>query len=245
VKDNIIRIAMWSGPRNISTAMMRSFEARGDTYVTDEAFYSHYLLKTGIDHPGRNEIIAGHESDWKIVVEWLTGSVPGQKLIWYQKHMAHHMLPNIDIEWTTGFRNCFLIREPREVLISYTKKRESVELKDTGFQQQVKLFDYISESTGVIPAVVDAKDVLEHPESILSQLCEYFDIDFTDEMLKWEPGLRETDGVWAKHWYDSVEKTTGFGEYRPKSESVPSDLEPLLEQCRHFYSLLHNRRIRP
>ena len=243
--DKTIRIAMWSGPRNISTAMMRSFEARGDTFVTDEAFYSHYLMKTGIDHPGRNEIIAGHESDWKIVVEWLSGSVPGGKPIWYQKHMAHHMLPNINMEWTNGFRNCFLIREPREVLLSYTKKRESIDLKDTGFQRQVDLFDYISKSTGVMPAVVDAKDVLEHPESMLSQLCDYFGIEFTHEMLQWEPGLRETDGIWAKHWYDSVEGSTGFGEYRPKSDSVPPDLEPLLEQCRHFYSLLHNRRIRP
>ena len=236
---------MWSGPRNISTAMMRSFEARGDAYVTDEAFYSHYLLKTGMKHPGRDEIISGHESDWKKVVEWLTGSVPGGKPIWYQKHMAHHMLPNIDMEWTNSFRNCFLIREPREVLLSYAKKRESVELKDTGFQQQAELFDYITESSGEAPAVVDAKDLLEHPESILSQLCDYFDIGFTDEMLHWEPGLRETDGIWAKHWYDSVKVTTGFAEYRPKPDSVPRDLEPLLEQCRRFYFLLHNRRIRP
>ena len=155
------------------------------------------------------------------------------------------MVPNIEMEWTHGFRNCFLIREPREMLLSYIKKMESVELKDTGFQRQVELFNYIGESTGKIPAVVDAKDVLEHPESMLSQLCDYFEIEFTDQMLRWEPGLRKTDGIWAKHWYDSVEGSTGFGEYKLKSDSLPAELEPLLEQCRHYYSQLHNRRIRP
>jgi len=240
-----IKIAMWSGPRNISTAMIRSFEARGDTYVTDEPFYSHYLLKTGIEHPGRIEVIDEHESNWKKVVEWLSGSTPEGKPIWYQKHMAHHMLPNIDMEWSKGIRHCFLIREPSEVLLSYTKKIESVELKDTGFQQQVELFDYLSENTGVIPAVVDARDVLEHPEAMLSKLCKYFNIDFTNEMLHWEQGTRETDGVWAKYWYDSVEKSTGFRKYEPESESLPAELESLLEQCRQYYSLLHARRIRP
>jgi len=242
--DSPIRIAMWSGPRNISTAMMRSFEARGDSYVTDEPLYSHYLYETGTDHPMRDEIIATYDYDWHEVVDWISGPVPNGKKIWYQKHMAHHLLPHIERTWIKSFQNCFLIREPKEVLLSYNKKRETVNLEDLGYRQQTELFDFLKTSAGKSPAVIDSRDLLENPRKILTLLCENVGIEFTEEMLEWKPGLRDTDGIWAKHWYDSVEESTGFGKYQPKSEELPPEFDSLLEECRKYYKKLWEVRIR-
>lgn len=242
--DSPVRIAMWSGPRNISTALMRSFEARGDSFVTDEPLYSHYLYETGIDHPMRDEIIATYDYDWHKVIDWLGGPVPNDKKIWYQKHMSHHLLPHIDREWIRSFQNCFLIREPKEVLLSYNKKRETVSLEGLGYRQQSELFDFLKVATGNSPAVIDSRDVLENPNEILTLLCENIGIEFTEEMLEWKPGLRETDGIWAEHWYDSVKETTGFGKYQPNPEKLPSEFDSLLEECRSYYKKLWEVRIR-
>lgn len=238
-----IRIAMWSGPRNISTAMMRSFEARGDSFVTDEPLYSYYLHETRADHPMRDEIIATYDFDRQKVVDWLSGPVPNEKNIWYQKHMAHHLLPNIDNSWIKNFQNCFLIREPKEVLLSYNKMRETVNLEGLGYRQQTDLFDFIKTYTGEIPAVIDSQDVLENSRKILALLCENIGIEFKEDMLEWKPGLRDTDGVWAEHWYNSVKETTGFGKYQPKTEELPSEYDSLLEECREFYNKLWEVRI--
>ena len=234
---------MWSGPRSISTAIMRSFEARGDSFVTDEPLYSHYLRETGADHPMRDEIIATYDYDWHKVVDWLSGPIPNDKNIWYQKHMAHHLLPHIDRIWIMGFHNCFLIREPEEVLLSYSKKRETVGLEGLGYRQQSELFEFIKTQTGEIPAVIDSRDVLENPRTILMLLCENIGIEFAEDMLEWKQGLRDTDGIWAKHWYDSVKKTTGFGNYQPKSEELPSGFYSLLEECKEYYNKLREVRI--
>jgi len=242
--NNPIRIAMWSGPRNISTAMMRSFEARGDAAVTDEPLYSHFLHETGKNHPMRDEIIATYDYDWRKVVDRLGGPVPNDKKIWYQKHMSHHLLPHIDKEWIKNFRNCFLIREPKEVLLSYSKKRETVNMEGLAYRQQWEIFEFIKTYTEEIPVVIDSRDVLENPQKILSLLCERLDIDFTEDMLEWKPGLRKTDGIWAIHWYDAVKKTSGFGKYQQRTEELPPEFDSLLEECREYYNTLWEVRIR-
>ena len=165
------RIAMWSGPRNISTAMMRSFEARGDCAVTDEPFYAAYLSRTGLDHPMREEVIASQSCDPEAVAAVLLGPAPGGKPIWYQKHMTLHMLEAFDLGWMARVTNAFLVREPKSVLASYAAKRARVTLADIGFVQQHELFDRAADQIGMPPAVVDAADILADPGTVLEKLC--------------------------------------------------------------------------
>jgi len=234
---------MWSGPRNISTAMMRSFGNRSDAVVVDEPLYAHYLLASGAEHPGREEVIARHETDWRKVVGELTGPVPGGKRVWYQKHMAHHLLPGMDRAWIAGLTNCFLIREPREVITSFVKVVERPTALDLGLPQQVELFEAERGRTGRVPPVVDSRDILKDPRGVLTGLCEAVGVDFDEAMLRWPPGPRATDGVWAKHWYASVEQSTGFGPYTPKDEPVPRGLEGVYEECRALYEQLAAHRL--
>jgi hypothetical protein len=239
-------IAMWSGPRNISTAMMRSWGNRDDTFVVDEPLYAHYLLATGRPHPGAQEVIAHYDTDWRKVVALLTGPVPEGKSIFFQKHMTHHLLPDMDRGWLLQLTNCFLTRHPREVLASYLEVEGAPEprLEDLGLEQQVDIFELVRRQTGTLPAVVDAADVVADPRRILGLLCETLRLPFTDRMLSWPAGPRETDGIWAKHWYASVEKSTSF-EARPhKPRPIPSRLMPLYEQCEDFYHQLHEHRLR-
>ncbi len=247
-----VRIAMWSGPRNISTAMMRAWGSRPDTFVTDEPLYAHYLLKTGLDHPGREEVIARHETDVGRVVAWLTGPVPEGRRIWFQKHMTHHMLPEIDRAWlwggeggAGGFRHAFLIRDPAEVLVSLAKVTPNPRIEDTGLAQQVELFEEARRRGGRTPPVVDAADVLRNPRPMLEALCRGLDVPFDARMLAWEKGPRATDGVWARHWYGVVETTTGFGPYVPRRERPPERLAGLLAECRGFYERMHRERLQP
>jgi Sulfotransferase domain len=238
-----LRVAMWSGPRNISTALMRSWENRPDTAVVDEPLYAHYLARTGLDHPGAAEVIATHEPDWRKAVEALLGNVPGGKGIFYQKHMAHHLLPEIDRDWFGSLNHAFLIRDPREMITSLAKILGDVTPESTGLPQQVEIFSWVRARTGRTPAVVDARDVLDDPRRILTLLCESLGVPFTEAMLSWPPGRRGTDGVWAKHWYGSVEKTTSFQPYTPKPEHVPDHLSGLLETCQSYYDLLYTERL--
>jgi Sulfotransferase domain len=240
-----VRIAMWSGPRNISTAMMRSWGSRPDTVVCDEPLYAHYLKQTGLKHPIADEIIAHHETDWRQIVEGLLGPLPTGKSIFYQKHMTHHLLPEMQFQWLEQAVNCFLIREPKEMLTSLLKVLPNPTLDETGLPQQVRLFEFVAEHTGRTPAVLDAKDVLEHPETMLRKLCEAVGVEFLPAMLEWEAGPRATDGIWARHWYGSVEKSTTFQPYRPKNEEVPQAESYLLHQCEVMYRELHERRLRP
>jgi len=238
-----IRIAMWSGPRNISTALMRSWGSRPDTFVTDEPLYAHYLRETGAPHPGREEVLRAHDSDWRRVTAWLSGPIPQGRAIWYQKHMAHHLLPHIGTGWLERMTNCFLIREPREMLTSLVRVIPEPTLSDTGLPQQWDLFQREWDRTGSRPPVLDARDVLEDPRAMLDRLCEAVGVSFRPEMLSWAPGPRETDGVWARHWYEAVERSTGFEPYRPRVESVPARLERLLEECQALYTRLHRHRL--
>jgi hypothetical protein len=239
-----IRIAMWSGPRNISTAMMRAWGNRPDTFVVDEPFYASYLKATGKQHPGADEVIAAGEIDWQKVIACLTGPVlPSGKSIFFQKQIAHHLLPEVDREWLSAVTNCFLIRDPREVIASYVKKREDPALEDLGFMQQAEIFDFVREHTNAIPPIVDAKDVLENPERILRLLCQAIGVEFSESMLSWPPGLHETDGIWAKYWYGEVAKTTSFQPYRASDYRVPERLRETYERCRECYERLYKNRL--
>lgn len=234
---------MWSGPRNISTAMMRAWGNRADTFVVDEPFYAFYLNATGKKHPGADEVIAHGETDWRNVVEQLTGDVSGGKRIYFQKQMTHHLLPEIDRQWIVDLTNCFLIRDPREVISSYIKKNPEPTLEDLGFVQQQKIFDFVRDKTGIVPPVVDAKDVLQNPERMLRLLCDAVGVEFDRAMLSWPPGLRETDGIWAKYWYDEVARSTSFQPYRPKNQPVPDRLREIYERCRECYERLYEHRL--
>jgi hypothetical protein len=241
--EGSLRIAMWSGPRNISTALMRAWGSRADTFVCDEPLYAHYLVRTRLPHPGADEVIARHETDWRKVVTWLTGPVPEGKRIFYQKQMTHHLLPEIDRRWLAELQHCFLIREPREMLTSLRHFIPQPRLEDTGLPQQLEIFEAERRRLGRTPPVVDARDVLQSPRAMLAALCGALDVPFDEAMLRWQPGPRETDGVWAKHWYGQVEKTTTFGPYRTKDEPVPAELNALLAECEALYTELHRQRI--
>jgi Sulfotransferase domain len=238
-----LRIAMWSGPRNISTAMMRSFEARGDTAVSDEPFYAAYLRRTGIDHPLRDAVIASQPTDWREAAATVTGPIPQGRPIWYQKHMTLHMLPEFGRAWMRKVTNAFLIRDPEAVLASYAERRDAVTLEDIGFVQQRELFDAQADQRGRAPPVVDAADILTAPGSILEKLCAALGISYTSAMLRWPAGRRSTDGVWAPAWYQAVEKSTGFSPLKPASE-LPARLRSLADQARPHYDALARYRLR-
>ena len=238
------RIAMWSGPRNISTAMMRSFEARGDCAVSDEPFYAVYLQRTGSDHPMRDEVIASQALDPRVVASMLTGPIPDDKPVWYQKHMTLHMIEGVDRHWMSQVRNAFLIREPAAVLASYASKRADVTLPDIGFVQQRELFDQEADRLGAAPPVVDAADILADPGRTLALLCEALGIRYTPAMLHWPKGRRRTDGVWAPAWYAAVENSTGFAA--PSSKEAPAlsaHHQSLAEQAQPHYDALAKHRL--
>ena len=237
------RSAMWSGPRNISSAMMRSWGNRPDTLVCDEPLYAHYLRQTRVPHPGADEVLRSQENDWRKVVAWLTEFEPPGKAIFYQKHMTHHLLPEIDRGWLDGLTNAFLIREPREVVTSFIKIAGTPKLEETGLPQQLDIFKWVRARTGRTPPVIDSRDVLENPRRLLRLLCDSLDVDFTESMLSWPPGPRDTDGVWAKHWYDAVLKSTTFQAYKPKDDPVPPHLAGVLREAEEIYEQLYECRI--
>jgi hypothetical protein len=234
---------MWSGPRNISTALLRSWGNRPDTFVCDEPLYAHYLRVTGLPHPGAAEVIRHHESDWRKVVAWLTGDVPEGKTIFYQKHMTHHLLPEIERGWLDRVDNAFLIRRPREVIPSLAKVLPNPRLEDTGYPQQWEIFCRVRQRSGRTPAVLDARDVLDNPKRLLTLLCQSLGVPFLDAMLSWPAGPRPTDGVWAPYWYEAVLKSTRFGPYRPKDELLPQHLHGLLAEAEDIYHRLYEHRL--
>jgi len=238
-----VRIAMWSGPRNISTAMMRSWEARPDTVVWDEPLYAHYLQATGIDHPGREEIITHHETDRAAVIAQLHGPVPDGTSVFYQKHMAHHLLSGMDVAWIDELTNCFLIRNPREMIASLAKVIADPDIEQTGLPQQVDLFERVRRTGGEVPPVIDSRDVLTDPAGVLEALCARLGVPWTASMLTWPAGPRSTDGVWAKHWYAAVDRSTGFEPYRPREITLTGGLTDLAERCDDLYRRLHEHRI--
>lgn len=238
-----LRLAVWSGPRNLSTALMRSFENRADTIVVDEPLYAHYLAETGLDHPLRSEVIAAGETDWRRVAERLSGPLEPGVRCFYQKHMAHHLLPHIERDWLSRLTHVFLIREPRAVLASLHAKWPDPRLVDTGLPQQVELFDRTLQETGQAPAVIDSDELLRDPRAVLMKLCERVGLEFDESMLEWPAGKRDSDGVWAAHWYAAVEASTGFGPPRREHTDLPRSLEPLAEECEALHARLTPYRI--
>lgn len=234
---------MWSGPRNISTAMMRSWGSRADTHVTDEPFYANYLRETGVDHPGRDEVCSSDTASWQEVAGRLTGPVPDGKPIWFQKHMSHHLLPGMEGDWLEELTHAFLIRDPALVIASFSKVVEDPDLSDLGLVQQQSLFERVRDRTGRIPPVIDAEDVLRNPRAILERLCASLGVPFDQAMLHWEPGPRATDGIWAKHWYGSVEKSTGFEPWTPRTVDLDARGRALEKRCRPHYDALAVHRI--
>ncbi len=229
------RIAMWSGPRNLSTALMRSFGNRSDCFVWDEPFYGAYLHLTGIEHPMRDQILAACENDWRLVRDACLGRERDGKSVFYQKHMTHHMVPGIDREWLGQVSNVFLIRHPARVVASYAAKREDPTLADLGFVQQVELFELASQSGDAL--VVDAEDILRDPRAMLGLLCARLGLEFEEGMLSWPAGARLDDGVWGKHWYGAVERSTGFAA--PKNEYLGNiEMQALVEQAIPYYGRL-------
>lgn len=233
----VTRVAMWSGPRNVSTALMRSFGARADTLVVDEPLYAHYLDVTGLDHPGRAEILASQPRRWQDVAAALTGPLPVGVDVHYQKHMTHHLLPDIGREWLGELANAYLIRDPAHVVASYAKVRGEPTLADLGFTQQAEIFRAYG------GPVVDAADLLRDPAGVLAKLCAALGIDWDRAMLSWPSGPRDTDGVWAPHWYANVESSTGFAAYDPSPAVVPDRLRHLVDAARPYYDELHAHRL--
>ncbi|MGB5953020.1 MAG: HAD family hydrolase [Ornithinimicrobium sp.] len=242
----VTRVAMWSGPRNISTAMMRAWENREDTAVVDEPFYAAYLDRTGLDHPGREDVIASQPTTFSDVVDELRAMAGGDtdgSGVAYSKQMSHHMLPDDDLSWTGDFGNVLLLRDPAEVVASYVKSRESCEPDDIGIPQQERLWQEWQRAGEYVP-VIDAADFLRDPEAHLRWVCDWLGIEFSADMLSWPPGPRDSDGVWAPHWYDAVHASTGFAEPRPRDIALDDHDAAVAEACRPAYEMLHEHRLR-
>ncbi len=229
---------MWSGPRTVSTALMRAWENRPDTVVADEPLYAFYLARTGLDHPGREEVLRSQPTGWRDVIRALT-SGPLPAAICYQKHMTHHLLPEVDRAALAPLRHAFLIRDPAGLLASYARVRATPTLDDLGLWQQAGIYERFG------GPVLDSRDLLEHPEAMLRALCRSLDVPFCPEMLSWPAGPRDSDGVWAPYWYQSVWRSTGFGPYRPPAGALPDPLAALAEQCQPWYQRLHAYRLMP
>ncbi len=227
----MINIFMWSGPRNISTALMRSFENRTDTKVYDEPFYSYYLKNTNLDHPMKEEIINTYPFDEKEIINLITENDDNYK-IFYQKHMTHHILDETNLEWINKGLNCFLIRDPAKVIVSYIKKNTLRSIKDTGFEKLYQIFNSLKSKK---PIVINSDYLLENPEKYLKILCKKLNLSFDEKMLNWPKGFRDTDGIWSKVWYQDVISTTTFNPNSKKKYNVPKDFENIYKKCLEIY----------
>ena len=242
-----IRIAMWSGPRNISTAMMRSWGSRADTAVMDEPFYAAYLAATGLPHPMRDEVIAAHPTDWAAIAQDCATReyrVRDGVAVVYQKHMCQHMIDGAPRGWMARVRHAFLIRPPAEVAASFSDRWEEMRADDLGFARQAELYAHVCHLTGTAPPVLEARDVLSDPEGMLRALCRALGVGFDPAMLAWAPGARPTDGVWAAHWYAAVMRSTGFAPPR-QTRPLPAALRPIVEACQPHYDQLAAARLMP
>ena len=239
-----IRIAMWSGPRNISTAMMRSFGARDDCAVSDEPFYGAFLKSSGEDHPLGRETIDAMDCDWQSILQTQSGPTPDGADLWYQKHMPHHMVGPISIEDMPGHRHAFLIRAPERVVASYRKKNELRRPEMLGFAQLRRYFEFERERTGEVPPVVDSDDILTNPAGVLKRLCAALKISWDPSMLSWEVGPHPEDGIWGAHWYDKVNASTGFGEAPDQMPRLDGEYAWVADACREDYEALARHRLR-
>ena len=238
-----LRLAMWSGPRNISTAMMRSFENRSDCVVSDEPLYAAFLKQTGLNHPGADEVIADGECDWRKVTDYLTGPISENKTVWYQKHMSHHLLPGMNHDWIYKLNNIFLIRNPNAVVASYIKSRAEIAPEDIGLFQQAELYDELH-NAGQSPIVIDSNDFLTNPKYYLQALCAQYNFPFEEAMLNWPQGPRDSDGIWAKYWYKSVWNSTGFESRPDQTIHLNKEHQIIANFCMPAYEKLYEKRVK-
>jgi len=231
------RIAMWSGPRNISTAMMRSWENREDTKVVDEPFYAYYLKESGIEHPMFEEVINNQPTCWQDIVETLTMREIEED-IYYQKHMTHHIFDNGDLSWTKEVKNCFLIRDPLYVVNSYAQKRSDVSIEDIGIKRQYELYEEISRISGQKIPVIDSRATLIKPKETLQALCSKFEIPFLETMMSWPEGKRDSDGIWGEHWYEAVEASTGWQKFKEQNIQLSPKQQRVADESADYYQAL-------
>ncbi len=241
---NPTRIVMWSGPRNLSTALMRSFSSRADTSVVDEPFYAAYLAATGLDHPMRDEILGSGETDWRKVAN-ACAAMPVYPPIRYEKHMTHHMIDGFGLDWMTGAAIAFLIRDPAAVAASYAAKREEIRAADLGNERQAEIFDTVADLLGRPPPVVDANDIRTAPKAVLTKLCTALGIPFDPAMLSWPAGPHPSDGVWATHWYNAIYASTGFAQPDAEPPQLTPALEDIVAEARPHYERLAAHRLTP
>ncbi len=233
-----MKIAMWSGPRNLSTAMMYAFGNRPDFAVWDEPFYAPYIATSGADHPMRAEVLATHETDPQLVADRCGGPIPDDKPHFYMKHMPHHMIDGFPIDWTQDCVNIHLIRHPARVIASYGAKRDSMTMDDIGFAAQTRLYDRIG------GLVIDSADIRENPEWMLKKLCDAIGLPFDTAMLSWPAGPRAADGAWAPHWYCAVHQSTGFAGAEGPLPVVDPENSNMLAQALPHYEAMAERRLR-
>ena len=240
-----ITIAMWSGPRSLSTAMMRSFENRNDTYVIDEPFYAHFLDQTKLNHPGRDSVIQSQSTNWDEIVKLCLGKSPqSDKAVFYQKQMAHHNFQGFDISWIKKVKNCLLIRDPLYVIASYNKKFPLHDERQLGYLQQKKIMNFLKKVNGEYPIIIDAYDILNEPRSMLRILCNSLGIRFSEKMLSWPKGKRSSDGVWAPFWYGQVERTTTFVPFKKKDIKLSGSLLTVYKKSLDIYLEMHEKRLK-
>ena len=235
-------VACWSGPRNISTALMRSWSSRKDTYVTDEPFYAYYLKETKIKHPMYKEIIEAYQTNYSEIVNFLNDKIPDDKKIWYQKHMAHHILDLDNIEWISNFQNCILIRNPKKVIDSFSKKNELIDVEQLGYPQQYEIIKFLKKTNKPF-LIIDSSDLLKNPEKLLSIWCKNININFDKSMLKWKKGNHINDGLWWKIWYGNVIKTTGFQKYEKKDITIENKYDSIYNESMKYYSYLKDAQL--
>jgi len=230
-------VACWSGPRNISTALMRSWSSRKDTFVSDEPLYAHFLKVTHKNHPMREVIIDNYLSDYDKVINYLTDDIPNKKKIWYQKHMAHHLIDLNKINWIKKCENCILLRHPKEVIISYTAKNKLNSVKELGYPQQFEIAKFLKKSNRKFK-IIDSEDLLKNPKEVLLDWCESININFDESMLHWKEGNHPNDGIWWTHWYNNVIKTTGFQKYQKKDISIENEYDSIYNDSMEYYTNL-------
>ncbi len=230
-------VACWSGPRNISTALMRSWSSRKDTFVTDEPFYAYYLKKTKFKHPMHSDIIKKYPNNYNEIINFLTGPVPGNKKIWYQKHMAHHLIDVKSIDFIKNFENCILLRHPKEVISSYVIKNELNNVEELGFPQQFEIANFLIKKN--LPFVIkDSKDILLNPKLNIIDWCKRININFDRSMLTWKRGYHPNDGIWAEHWYDNVVNSTRFKKYKEKDITIENKYDSIYNDAMKYFNYL-------
>ena len=240
-----VRIAMWSGPRNISTAMMYAFANRDDCFASDEPLYAHYLKATGVPHPGAAHVMAQGETDWRAVVQALSGRPPDGSSLWYQKHMCHHIIEGMDLQWLGGMRSCFLIRQPKEVLLSLAKKTDAIDGWATGLPQQARIVQAVRDATGQMPMIVDSADILRDPAGMLEHICTGLGIGFDPAMLAWKAGPKSCDGPWASYWYDAVWASSGFAPCQARTGELSEAHTDVLREVQPIFDALYAHRLQP